>query len=192
MRARSAQLRRRAAGARSTSGSRCGAAPASRRADCPRAARSRSRASGGAPATKPRWKSSGCARWSALRGADVERDVADQAHAARGRVAPQRAPLALEAHLIRGGAGAGEALPVGDPVGVRGAEGRELARRSRPRSGSASRPGQPAKAERRGVRRARAVGRAERQHLPPRLPGGGEPVDEAVGRRTQPSRPEET
>ena len=53
----------------------------------PELAGRRSSASGGAPATKPRWKSSGCARWSALRGADVERDVADQPHAALARVA---------------------------------------------------------------------------------------------------------
>ena len=51
--------------------------------------------------------------------------------------------------------------------------------------GSASSPGQPANAELDDVRRPRAVGRAERQHLPPRLPGRGEPVDEPVGRCTQ-------
>ena len=35
-------------------------------------------------------------------------------------------------------------------------------------------------------RGSRAVGRAERQHLPPRLAGGGEPVDERVGVAAEP------
>src|SRR5205085_1133523 len=37
-----------------------------------------------------------------------------------------------------------------------------------------------------GVRRAKCVRRPERQHLPPRLAGGGEPVDEAVRLLAQP------
>ena len=80
-------------------------------------------------------------------GPDVERDVADQAHAALAGVAPQRAPLALEAHLVGHGARAGEALPVADPVRVRGAEGRDLGGARRGAAGSASRPGQAANAD---------------------------------------------
>ena len=56
--------------------------------------------------------------------------------------------------------------------------------------GQQARPARERRA--RGVRRARAVGRAERQHLPPRLPGGGEPVDERVGRRYRAARREAT
>ncbi len=58
------------------------------------------------------------------------------------------------------------------------------------RVGQEARPARECGARRIG--RPRAVGRAERQHLPPGLPCGGEPVDEAVGRRTQPSHPEAT
>ena len=55
-------------------------------------------------------------------GRDVDRDVADQPHAALGRVRAQRAPLALEAHLVGERAAAGEARPVLDPAGLALAE----------------------------------------------------------------------
>ena len=67
--ARGRRARRCAAAARPTSGSRGAAAPASRRAGCPRAGPCRCRRPGGAPATTPSRNSSGCARWSALSGA---------------------------------------------------------------------------------------------------------------------------
>ena len=45
---------------------------------------------------------------------DVDRHVADQPHAALGRVGAQRAPLAVEAHLVRDRAPG--LRPVADPV----------------------------------------------------------------------------
>ena len=83
----------------------------------------------------------------AAAGGDVDRDVADEPHAALGGVGAQRAPLALEAHLVVERAVAREGRPVVDPVRAR-ARGRlgDSARRHAA-SGSASRPGQPAKAE---------------------------------------------
>ena len=94
----------------------------------------------------------------------------------------QGIPLALEAHLVGDCArAAGEALPVVDPEGVSRAEGRDLGgAHGRAGLGQQARPAGEGRG--RGVGRARAVGRAERQHLPPGLAGGGQPVDEAVGR----------
>ncbi len=112
-------------------------------------------------------------------GRDVDRDVADQPHAALVRVAAQRAPLALEADLVGDRAAAREARPVLDPARLALAEVELLVLRHRRR-----RLGQQAgpRGERRGrlVGRAVAVGRAERQHLPPRLAGVREPVDPRV------------
>ncbi len=90
-------------------------------------------------------------------------------------------PLALEAHLVGDARrAAAKPLPVLDPVAP-GARGSRAPRPStRGARGSASRPGQAGERRARLVRRAVAVRRAERQHLPPRLPGGGQPVDEAV------------
>ena len=59
---------------------------ASRRAGCPRAGPSSLQSSGGTPATAPSRNSSGSARWSALPGRDVDRDVAEQ-RARRARAA---------------------------------------------------------------------------------------------------------
>ena len=64
-----------------------GAAPASRRAGCPRAGPLAVNVSGGTPACRPRRKSSGCARWSTPSRRDVDRHVADEPHAAVGGVA---------------------------------------------------------------------------------------------------------
>ena len=124
-------------------------------------------------------------------GADVERDVADQPDAARGRVAPQGAPLALEADLIGDRARAGEALPVVDPEGVRGAECGDFACAHRA-SGSASSPGQPANAE------LDVYGEPERSGGPSGStchqdwPGRGEPIGEPEGRVYRASRREAT
>ena len=110
-------------------------------------------------------------------GRDVDRHVADQLHAALLGVRAQRRPLAVEPHLV--GDRAARVRPVVDPVRVALAEvqlGRLAA---------------PARAARRAARArrrtptptctaSRAVGRAERQHLPPRLARVGQPVDERV------------
>ena len=87
-------------GARPTSGSPAPASRSSRRAGCPRAGRVALSASGGAPATTPRRKSSGCARVVGAVAGDVDRDVAEEPHPALGGVAAERAPLAVEAHLV--------------------------------------------------------------------------------------------
>ena len=132
------------------------------------------------PATASSRNSSGCARWSAESGRDVDRHVADQPHAALVRVRAQRAPLALEAHLVGDRAAAGEARPVLDPARLALAEVELLgAADRRGRLGQQPRPGGERRA--RLVRRAIAVGRPERQHLPPRLAGVGEPVHPRVG-----------
>ena len=119
-------------------------------------------------------------------GRDVDRDVADQTHAAVGGIPAQRRPFAVEAHLVVQGRLARERDPVLDPVGGLLAEqpalvvgdGRVRIGQQRGRSGE------------RGVRlvrRAVFVGRRQRQHLPPRLAGRGEPVDPRVGLRTEAS-----
>ena len=109
----------------------------------------------------------------------VDRHVADQAHAALGRVVAQAGPFPLEAHLVLHGPRAGEGGPVLEPVGVPPPEVRRGACADpRPRPGEQAGPA--------GERRGRRIGRAERirrpewQHLPPRLPGSLEPVDEPV------------
>ena len=117
---------------------------------------------------------------------DVDRDVTDQADAAIGGVRAQRGPLALEADLVGDRAAAREARPVLDPAGLALAEV-ELLRLADGRRGlgEQARPGRERRA--RLVRRAVAVGRAERQHLPPRLAGVREPVDPGV--RVPPEAP---
>ena len=80
-------------------------------------------------------------------GGDVDRDVADQPDAAVGGVRPQRGPLALEAHLVGDRAAAGDRRPALDPAGLALAEVELLALLTGA-AGSASRPGQAAKAER--------------------------------------------
>ena len=119
-------------------------------------------------------------------GRDVDRDVADQTHAAVGGIPAQRRPFAVEAHLVVQGRLARERDPVLDPVGGLLAEqtafvvgdGRVRIGQQRGRSGERGV---------RFVRRAVFVGRRQRQHLPPRLAGGGEPVDPRVGFRTEAS-----
>ena len=76
---------------------------------------------------------------------DVDRHVADQPHAALGRVRAQRRPLALEAHLV-GDAAAGRAPSRRSSRLFARAEGVELGAATGA-SGSASRPGQAAKAD---------------------------------------------
>ena len=180
------QLEASAGSARSTSGTRVRASPASRRAGCPRAGRSRSsrpagrrrRARAGRARGGPRGRRRRARRRSARRRSAARR--------ARRRSA-QRAPLALEAHLVGDRASPGERRPVADPVRVRA----RRSARSPPRVTGASGPraGRRARERRRGaVRRAVLVGRAERQDLPPRLPRRGEPVDER-GTPRGPSRP---
>ena len=183
--ARGRRARTCAAAARPTSGSRGAASRASRRAGCPTAGPCRCRRRAACRRRAPAWNSSGCARWSALPGRDVDRDVADDAHAAlgartraarptRGRSAPGRRPRR-----------AGRSAP--SPR----SSSRSRSRKSSSSAfdtgarGSASSPGQAANAERRLVGRAVAVGRPERQHLPPRLAGRGEPVDPRVGVRAE-------
>ena len=116
-------------------------------------------------------------------GRDVDGDVADQLHAAIYGVLTQRGPLAVEADLV-GDRPAG-VLPVVDPVGVALAEVQLLlARDLRPRIGQEPRP--RGECGLRLVRRPVAVRRAEGEHLPPRLAGVGQPVDERV--RLRPER----
>ena len=125
-------------------------------------------------------------------GRDVDGHVADQAHAALVGVHAQCRPLALEAHLVvdRPRA-AGEGRPVVDPEAVALAEVLALGRRHR-RVGIGQEPAPRGEGRRRLVGRALAVGRAERQHLPPRLARRREPVDELQARMRQASRPAAT
>ena len=116
---------------------------------------------------------------------DVDRHVADQAHPALGGMRPQRRPLAIEPHLVGDRAARAEPRPVVDPIRVPLTEvDLSRARHARPRRGQQPRP----RRERgpRLVRRAVPVGRPQRQHLPPRLAGVGEPVDERVRVATEP------
>ncbi len=117
-------------------------------------------------------------------GRHVDRHVADDAHAALRRVAAQRAPLALEAHLVGHRASARERLPVPDPVGVALAEGLGL---GGGHAGATVReePAPRRERRRRLVRRPVAVGGTQREHLPPRLARRLEPVDPLVGRRAE-------
>ena len=117
-------------------------------------------------------------------GRDVDRDVADQPHAALGGVRTQAAPLAVEAHLVGDGAAPREAHPVVDPARLALAEV-ELLALGHPRRGLRQQPGPGREGRARLVRRAVAIGRAERQHLPPGLAGVREPVDPRVGRGAQ-------
>ena len=98
-------------------------------------------------------------------GRDVDRDVADQLHAAVERVAAQRGPLAVEADLVGERSAAAERDPVVDPRGVALAEVELLAPstppRAAPRAARATprRPTWPCRASRSG-RAARAAASA--------------------------------
>ena len=110
---------------------------------------------------------------------DVDRKVADDPDATAVRVGAQRRPLALEADLVGERAGPGEPLPAGRPVGVAVAEALDLAGLDLGvRLGEKAAPA--GERRRRSVRGAVPVGRDQREDLPPALPGGGEPVDEAL------------
>ena len=174
------ELERRAGSARSTSGSPSRDARASRRAGCPSAARSRS----ARPAARPRPRRARRARGHACDvGAvvgDVDRHVADQAHAARARVVAQRRPLALEAHLVGERAARRRSAPSRRSSTEWRATKSSISRSETGASGSARSRGERGERRRRAVRRAELVGRPERQHLPPGLPRGREPVDEPV------------
>jgi hypothetical protein len=112
-------------------------------------------------------------------GRHVDRHVADQAHAELGGVGAQRAPLAIEADLVGRSAVAREPLPVADPEALARAELRELALGHRSvRIGEQVRRGR--EGGRRLVGRPAFARRPERQHLPPGLARGGQPVDEPV------------
>ena len=109
---------------------------------------------------------------------DVDRDVAEDADAARGRVGAQRLPLALEPHLILERAAVGE--PVVDPVGVSRTERvASVGVTGAPRIGEQRRRAREGRGRHVG-RAGDPFGRAEGQNLPPALSRGGEPVDEAV------------
>ena len=113
-------------------------------------------------------------------GRDVDRDVADDLHAALGRVGPQRSPLAVEADLVGDRPARAEARPVLDPRVLALAEVELLGlRHGGVRLAQQAGPG----GERGGrlVGRAMAVRRSQRQHLPPLLAGLREPVDPGVG-----------
>ena len=101
------------------------------------------KASGGTPATAPSRNSSGWARVVGAAGGDVDRDVADQPHAALGaRSARSARPLALEAHLVGDARRARRSLPVADPERVALAESRSSPRRTGARGiGQQPRPG---------------------------------------------------
>ena len=140
-------------------------------------------ASGGTPATTPSRNSSGCARWSSRPGRDVDRHVADQPHAALAR--RTRAARSTRARSAPGR----DSIRAGEPASAiqnawRSRNAR-APRRATAASGSAEEPAPRRERRARLVRRAIAVGRPERQHLPPRLPGRGQPVDE----RAAPSGP---
>ena len=99
-------------------------------------------------------------------GRDIDSDVAQQADTALRGVAAKRGPLAVEAHLILDRARTCDSLPIADPVPLALAELIEpFAGNPRPRRAEKSGP----RGERRPclVRRPPAIGRAERQHLPP-------------------------
>ena len=104
---------------------------------------------------------------------DVDRQVADDSDAALVRVPPQRAPLALEAHLVGDRALAGERGPLADPERVAGDEVSELvALDRRPRAPPAARASprtrtRPCTASR-TRRAARGAGPATTTALPPR------------------------
>ena len=143
------QLAARDAGARSTSGSRAGASPASRRRGlpqrCPRAVNS----SGGAPAIRPVANSSGWRAMVDARARHVQRKIADQPHAALGRVA-------RAARATRARSAPGRAPPLARPPRAPSPRSRSLAlaevrllARARPaRPGRSSSAGQQANAER--------------------------------------------
>ncbi len=118
-------------------------------------------------------------------GRDVDREVADQTDVAPRGVLAERAPLALEPDLVVERVAARERGPVVDPVRLARREVLALLGRDG-RIGLGEEP-RPARERRRGlVRRADLVRRAEREQLPPRLAGRGEPVDEREGLFAQP------
>ena len=116
---------------------------------------------------------------------DVDRHVADQPHAALGGVVAQRRPLALEAHLVVDARRRRPPSPRSSSAFARRNAARSRAVTARVRLREQAVPGR----ERGGgrVRRADLVRRAEREHLPPALPGRREPVDERVGVRVEPA-----
>ena len=132
--------------ARSTSGSRPRASRSSRRAGCPTAGRSPRTGRAARRRRRPAGRGRGCARWSAPSVRDVDRHVAEEAHAALRRVRAQRLPFALEPHLVLDGAAVGD--PVVEPVRVAGAERVGLVL------------GHAARADRRGCRASRRRPRA--------------------------------
>jgi hypothetical protein len=116
---------------------------------------------------------------------DVDRHVADQAHAALRGVLPQRGPLAVEPHLVGHRAARAEPRPVLDPERLALAERDLLLPRDR-RPRVRQQPGPGRERRRRLVRGAVAVRWPQGQHLPPRLARVGQPVDERVGLLTEP------
>ena len=117
-------------------------------------------------------------------GRDVDRDVADQFHAALGRVGAQRAPLAVEAHLVgqrvRAPANASQSSI------QRGARSRKSSS-SALVTGAAGSPSSSAR-PRTPTPTCTAivlVGRPQREHLPPGLARRGEPIDQGVGVRPE-------
>src|SRR5687768_8259733 len=101
---------------------------------------------------------------------DEDRKVTHDAHTPGARVGAQSGPLAVEADLVVDGGLPCVLLPIADPRAIPGAVDAAIPRtdaRVRIREVSGVR-----RERRRGaVRRARVVGRTERQHLPPGLPG---------------------
>ena len=183
---RGRRARPRAESARSTSGSPSSGAPASRRAGCPSAGRSRSarpaarprpRRAGRAPAT-PRGRRRRRRRRSARRRSGGRRGRARRRAArptrARSAPAPRSRPgPAKRAHspTQNGCRATKSSISAADTGAVR--------------LGEQARPGGERRA--RAVRRAELVRRPEREHLPPRLPRRLEPVDEAVRLPAEPA-----
>ena len=181
-RGRGRRARTCAGSARSTSGSRARhrlpvvervAPQLARRRRRRRAARRRRRRRGTAPAR----------RLVGRPGRDVDRHVADQQHAALGGVARAAPPT-------RGRSAPGRRprrprrLPAAIQNACARAEGVDLGVRDRG-VGVREQPAPRRERRRRLVRRAVAVGRPERQHLPHALARRRQPVDERVRLRTE-------
>ncbi len=116
----------------------------------------------------------------------VDRHIPEQPDATLGRVPPQRGPLAVEANLVGDRARPREGGPVADPVRLAGDKLLELAGRDL-RGRALEVPRVPGEGGRGRIRRAGPVRRGERQQRPPRLPGLGEPVDEAERLAAEPA-----
>ena len=163
-------------------------ARASRRADCPSAGRVADSVSGGAPATSPRAEELGVrddARRCRQRRRSARRRRCARRARARSRAAPSTRARSEPGRRAR--PLPGERRPVARPERVPRDEVLDVLRgHARARLG-----------EQRGRRRRTpttalygepaVVGRAERQHLPPRLAGRREPVDEAVRLLAEPA-----